>query len=56
MELDLPGNDWSKPIVMLGDNDQATRWINHEVVSDHLRECLCMEPGDDMSAESIVIV
>ena len=33
MELDLPGNDWSKPIVMLGDNDQATRWINHGMVT-----------------------
>ena len=33
IELDLPGNDWSKPIVMLGDNDQATRWINHGMVT-----------------------
>jgi hypothetical protein len=33
MELDLPGNDWSKPVVMLGDNDQATRWINHGMVT-----------------------
>ena len=33
MELDLPGNDWSKAIVMLGDNDQATRWINHGMVT-----------------------
>jgi hypothetical protein len=33
MELDLPGNDWNKPIVMLGDNDQATRWINHGMVT-----------------------
>jgi hypothetical protein len=33
LELDLPGNDWSKPIVMLGDNDQATRWINHGMVT-----------------------
>ena len=33
MELDLPGNDWSKPIVMLGDNDQATRWAVHGMVT-----------------------
>jgi hypothetical protein len=26
IELDLPGNDWSQPIITLGDNDQATRW------------------------------
>ena len=33
MELDLPNNDWSKPIVMLGDNDQATRWAVHGMVT-----------------------
>ena len=33
MELDLPGSDWSKPIVMLGDNDQATRWAVHGMVT-----------------------
>ena len=33
MELDLPGNDWSKPVVMLGDNDQATRWAVHGMVT-----------------------
>ena len=33
MELDLPNHDWSKPIVMLGDNDQATRWINQGMVT-----------------------
>ena len=29
IELDLPGNDWTKPVVMLGDNDQATHWATH---------------------------
>jgi hypothetical protein len=33
IELDLPGNDWTKPIVMLGDNDQATRWVIHGMVT-----------------------
>ena len=33
MELDLPGNDWSKPVIMLGDNDQATRWATHGMVT-----------------------
>lgn len=33
IELDLPGNDWSKPVVMLGDNDQATRWAVHGMVT-----------------------
>ena len=33
IELDLPGNDWTKPVVMLGDNDQATRWAVHGMVT-----------------------
>ena len=33
MELDLPGHDWSKPAIMLGDNDQATRWAVHGMVT-----------------------
>jgi hypothetical protein len=33
IELDLPGYDWSKPVVMLGGNDQAARWINHGMVT-----------------------
>lgn len=33
IELDLPYNDYTKPIIMLGDNDQATRWINHGMVT-----------------------
>ena len=24
MELDLPMHDWSKPVIMLGDNDQVS--------------------------------
>ena len=30
---DAYGNDWSKPVVMLGDNDQATRWAVHGMVT-----------------------
>jgi len=33
LELDIADHDWSKPVVMLGDNDQATRWINHGMVT-----------------------
>ena len=33
MELDLPMHDWSKPVIMLGDNDQATRWATHGMVT-----------------------
>ena len=33
IEIDLPGNDWTKPIVVLGDNDQATRWVTHGMVT-----------------------
>ena len=33
IELDLPMYDWNKPVVMLGDNDQATRWATHGMVT-----------------------
>ena len=33
IELDLPNHDWSKPVVMLGDNDQATRWATHGMIT-----------------------
>ena len=33
IEIDLPMYDWNKPFVMLGDNDQATRWATHGMVT-----------------------
>ena len=33
IELDLPNHDWTKPVVMLGDNDQATRWATHGMIT-----------------------
>ena len=33
IEIDLPGYDWNKPVIMLGDNDQATRWATHGMVT-----------------------
>ena len=33
VELELPNHDWSKAVVMLGDNDQATRWATHGMMT-----------------------
>ena len=33
IELDLSNRDWNKPVVMLGDNDQATRWATHGMIT-----------------------
>jgi hypothetical protein len=33
IELKLPMYDWSKPAIMLGDNDQATRWATHGMIT-----------------------